>query len=374
MGMPALVNYTGGGGTTTLTGCTISAMSAINPKITVSGSNVVQATPGNGCCVRMNGDSGANTCCNTFDSWQLSHGTTWGPAAIEMENSDSNVFMRVTINGGNAANDGAINRYRKPGVRFNGSTTAANLAARNNMLWGGSAGAGGVDLMNLNNAGAVLTGTPLANYWERYELGNGELVPVRESVATSVTQGDTGASFYWTPNGGFPAAGVSVPAITAQAMTATITHLKGSLVPIPPQGLQVGTVIRWTVTLTKTAVGTAASVFNIKMGTAGSTSDANIATFTTGLGTAVVDTGKVVIDLTIRTLGASATAMAHLTFTHNLAATGWLVIPIAEIDGTMAAFNSTTAGQYLSVTMTPGATIVPTVQQCYAECIKPASP
>lgn len=371
-GVPALVNYTGTTATS-FTGCTISAMSAINPKITVSGSNIVQATPGNGACVRLNGDSGANTCCNTFDSWQLAHGTTWGPAAIEFENSDSNVMTRITINGGNATNDGAINRIRKPGVRFNGSTTAANLSARNNVFYGGSAGAGGVVTMALTNAGALLAGLPAANYWDRYELGNGEPVPYEERRTTSATQGDSGTDIYAFPNGGFARGIVSVPAVTAQAITAaTLTHIKGTLVPVPPQGFQVGTVLRWTITMTKTAAGTAANTFHIRLGTTGSTADAVVATFAPAtLGTAVADTGTCEITFTVRTLGATATAMAHLRFTHNLASTGWFVIPIVDIDGTMSTFNTTTTQQFLSVTMRSGASVVPTVQQAFCECLRP---
>jgi len=43
MGYPVLVNYTGGGGTTTLTSCSISAGEAVNAPATINGSNVVQA-------------------------------------------------------------------------------------------------------------------------------------------------------------------------------------------------------------------------------------------------------------------------------------------------------------------------------------------
>lgn len=374
-GTPTLVNYTGGGGTTTLTGCTISAISAINPRITFSGANVVQASPANGACVHLNGDSGANTCCNTFNTWQLSHGTTWGPAALELSNSDSNISTRITINGGSAVNGGAANRQQKPGVRFGGSTSAANLTARNNVFYGGSAGAGGVVSLGVTNAGVILTGVATANFWNEYELGNGELVPVRESIATTATQGDTGSSFYWNPNGGLKQGGVSVPSFAAQAITAaTLTHIKGSLVPIPPQGLQVGTTLRWTFMMTKTAAGTAANTFTVRLGTAGSTADAAVATFTTGLGTAVVDTGKVVIELTVRTLGAAATAIAYLNFTHGLTSTGWLTIAVGNYAGTMATFNSTTQGLYAHVCMQSGASVAPTVQQCFAECVKAASP
>jgi len=365
LGYPVLVSYTGGGGTTTLTGCTICAEDVINAPATVNGSNVVQAVPGNGTCLKFSGGTGANTCCGTILQAQLSHGTTWGPAAIEIYNSDSVEYLSIYINGGSNTSDGAINRIRKPGVRLNGSNTSATLAARNNTFRGGSAGAGGMSAMGVLNTGTRLTAMSGPNYWDLYQMGNGEALPIVE--------GNT--YFDWQPNGGIRTGPRGSSSVADQAIpAATLTQILGSLISVPPQGFQVGTVFRWRFNMTKTAGGTAASVFHIRIGTAGTTADGIVATFTTGLGTAAIDTAVVEVTMTIRTLGGAATVTANLMINHNLAATGWLVIPTACINGTMAAFNSTTAQQFISMTITSGASVVPTVQSCVAECINPANP
>jgi hypothetical protein len=159
-------------------------------------------------------------------------------------------------------------------------------------------------------------------------------------------------------------------AIAQQGITAaTLTNIVGGNVPVPPSGFVVRQAYRWRVMLTKTGAGTAASSFFIKIGTTGTTADATVATFATGLGTAVIDTGWIDIELVVRTIGAAATAMACFRMGHNLAATGWLVIPDAVILGTMATWNSTIAVQIVSLAVTTGAAVAPTVQMCYGVCV-----
>ena len=146
LGYPVLVNFTGGGGTTTLTGCTISLQDTINAPATVSGSNVVAAQPSNGCGFLLDGDLTANANLNSFECCQIVRQVTgtWGPASIEFRNSDSNEFTNVVVNGGNATLLSQPNRTTKPGVSLMGSNTNQTLSARNNVFKSGSAGVGGV--------------------------------------------------------------------------------------------------------------------------------------------------------------------------------------------------------------------------------------
>jgi hypothetical protein len=366
MGYPVLVNYTGGGGTVTLTGCTISAGEAINVPATVNGSNVVQAVPGNGTCIRMDGDTTANTCCANIEMFQFSHGTTWGPAAMEFRNSDSVLTINAMINGGSITADGAINRVRKPGVRLNGSNSSATLAARNNQFNGGSAGLGGVDVMGVLNSGTRLLAMSQPHYWDYYQLGNGEAIPVTEG----------GVYFEWTPNGGLvmhASTSVADQAISA----ATLTLFTGSLITVPPQGFQVGTVLRWTIRGASAAVGTATNSITIRIGTAGTTGDGVVATFTTTAGLATVAEFSIVITFTIRTLGAAATAIADCSIlsTTTAGAAGGLIGQIVNmLTGTMATWNSTTAQQFISVNITTGASKTLTIRQTIAEIINPANP
>jgi len=365
-GYPVLVKYTGGGGTTTLTGCVVSAEEAVNAPLTLSGGNVVQAVPGNAACVLFDGATTANTCCGAIEMIQLSHGTTWGPAAMEYRNADSIDCQQPMINGGNATNDGAINRIRKPGVRLCGSSSSDTLAARNNVFKGGSAGVGGVNVMGLNSVGTRISAMPGPNYWSLYQMGNGEPIPVVEG----------NAFFDWQPNGGFGYGQRGSASIADQVVAAaTLTLLTGSLILVPPQGFQVGTKFRWKLRGSKTAAGTAVRNFFIKIGINGTTADGTVATFLSlGAVTAAVDIGDWEVEFTVRTLGAAATAVAHLVMQHQLAATGLSANNPDVNVGTMAAFNSTTPKLFVSLCLTTGASEVITMQSCGVECINPANP
>jgi hypothetical protein len=367
LGYPILVKYTGGGSTVTLTGCVVSADEAVNAPATVNGSNVVQACPGNAAAMILDGGTTANTCCGTIQMIQLSHGTTWGPAAIEIRNSDSIQWQQPVVNGGNATNDGAINRIRKPGVRICGSNSSDTLAARNHVFKGGDAGAGGVFVAAVLNTAARMSAMPGPNYWSLYEMGNGAPVPVVEG----------NAFFDWQPNGGFGYGQRGSSSIADQAVAAaTLTLLTGSLIQVPPQGFQVGAKFRWKFRGSKTAAGTAVRNFFIKIGTAGTTGDATVATFlSTGAVTAAVDVGDWEVEFTIRgPLGATCAGVAHLVMQHQLAATG-LSANNPEINvGTMATWNSTTAKQFISLCLTTGVAEAITIQTMGVECINPANP
>jgi hypothetical protein len=136
----------------------------------------------------------------------------------------------------------------------------------------------------------------------------------------------------------------------AQAYTTSEIYLTGSSLSIPSHLIQVGATFNWQVVLTKTA-GTAAPVFKIKIGTLGTTGDADIVSFT-GFATpsSNTDTAWVTIMLLIRTIGASATSEGAIRMNHQLAATGFsnLTTAVERKDGT--AFNSTTASLIAGVT------------------------
>lgn len=352
IGRPFLARYTGGGGTTTLTGVACAAEDAVHVPTTAAGSNVVQASPSNSMAMYLNGGSGANTCCNTFLEVAISHGSAWGPAAIEFGNSDSNDFQSCYINGGTRAVFGAApnNRMTKPGARQNGSNTSGTLASRNNTFTGGDPGSlpitnGGVELMGLLNTGAIMLAPSGPTYWEKYQLGNGAPMPVVES----------GASFFWSANGALREGAVGASSTAAQALTAAVGNIvTGSVIMIPPQGWQVGTRLQWRIPIRKTAAGGLAWTAGVRQNsalTAGSgTLIANVA-FTS---TAAIDAGELVIDLVVTSLGGAGTAVAEYYLSHALAITGLstgavtagtIDLPGAtgqhHVRAAMAAFNTT---------------------------------
>ncbi len=365
IGYPVMVKYTGGGGSTTLTGCTVSLPESVHTPTTVATGNIVQAVPGNAAAWVLDGGTGANTCCGVAQMLQVSHGTTWGPAGLECKNSDSVDFFQLMVNGGSNVNGGAVNRITKPGVRLNGSATSVSLPARNNNFRSGDPGAGGVSSMGLLNTGVRMSFPTGPNYWDLLQLGNGAPVPTVE----------TGSSFDWNPNGGLRPGCKSTVAAADQAIAAaTLTQVTGTLLTLPPQAIQVGTVLTFTAILTAGALGTAANTITIRLGVNGTTADAAIATFTTAIGTAATSTAKVEVTLTVRSLGAAGTAVATCNI-WNSAAAGFVNIGTSVLVGTMATFNTVTSGLlYAHMALTTGATKTATVTQSFSNCVNSANP
>jgi hypothetical protein len=112
---------------------------------------------------------------------------------------------------------------------------------------------------------------------------------------------------------------------TVSASYAADTYLAGSCITIPTAGgWQVGTQYRLIFDLIKTAAGTAAFTITIRLGTAGTTSDAALITLTFGAGTAAADTGLFEVLITFRTVGSGTAAVLRglARCTHALSATG----------------------------------------------------
>lgn len=160
-------------------------------------------------------------------------------------------------------------------------------------------------------------------------------------------------------------------AVADQAVAAaTLTRLTGS--SLAPNGFYVGQVFRWVIDGTGGAAGTAANTITVRIGTANTTADAAVATFTTAVGTAAASEFLIEIVLTIRTLGAAATAVAKCAILNSRAA-GFVNVAVSVLAGTMATFNSTTAGQFVHVDLQTGASKTATIKQAVGEVIAPAN-
>lgn len=164
---------------------------------------------------------------------------------------------------------------------------------------------------------------------------------------------------------------VNPPAITDQTINAAASALlTGSKITVPQGKLRIGTVLRWRISLSKTAAGTAANTFIVRLGTLGTISDAAILTFTLPVGTAVIDTGEIDITMTIRgPLSASCVAQGLFMMVHNLSATGLANVPCVVLKVTSGGFNATTAGLIASLSCTTAASTVLTFQQVIAEAV-----
>jgi hypothetical protein len=101
--------------------------------------------------------------------------------------------------------------------------------------------------------------------------------------------------------------------------------------------------------MTKTNAGTAPLSILVRVGTNGTTADANPMTFVFGAGTAVADTGEFEVDVNWRAVGVSAIISGYCRASHNLATTGlfnnaavWTVV--AATSGTFDASSATKIG------------------------------
>ena len=148
---------------------------------------------------------------------------------------------------------------------------------------------------------------------------------------------------------------------------ATRTYIAGSAISVPTAKLQVGTCLRWTMSVTKTGAGIAASTYDICVGTAGTTADTARVSFTKPAGTAVADEGTIVINAVVRSIGAAGVMVGQFSMTHNLASTGHATIPSVNVNTISAGFDMTVANLIVGVCVTSGASDALTFQLVQAE-------
>ena len=155
-----------------------------------------------------------------------------------------------------------------------------------------------------------------------------------------------------------------------QAMGTGDTYITGSNIAVPPHLMQVGTIFRWRFVASKTAFGTAAPVFIVRVGTNGSTADTARLTFTqVALQTGAVDTGVWDITAVLRNIGASGVLAGMLTMTHVLAITGFSTLGANVQQVTSAGFDTTVASSIVGVSGNYGASSVVTLQAITAEAL-----
>lgn len=152
--------------------------------------------------------------------------------------------------------------------------------------------------------------------------------------------------------------------------SAADTYLTGSALSVPTGlSLQVGTTMKWRIYMTKTAAGTAAPTWIVRVGTAGTTADTARLTFTGPAQTAAVDTGFVEITAILRNVGASGVLVGGLILNHNLATTGFANVGSPTLQVTSVGFDTTVTGTIIGVSVNPGASGVWTHQVVKAEML-----
>lgn len=147
------------------------------------------------------------------------------------------------------------------------------------------------------------------------------------------------------------------------------TYIVG--MPIDQARLQAGTFLKWRFRMTKTGAGAATPIFTLRYGALGTVADAAIGgggTITSSAQTGVVDTGMIELDTVFRAIGAAATIMPTLFFSHNLTTTGLGASQFQFLGGTISnAFNSAVANGVLGLSCNPGTLGVWTFQEATVE-------
>lgn len=157
------------------------------------------------------------------------------------------------------------------------------------------------------------------------------------------------------------ASSVAASTSTVAAGYAADTYLAGSGVTVPASGVPALATYECVFDMVKTAAGTAAPVITLRYGTAGTTADAALLTFTFGAGTAAADTGVMLVRAHFRTVGAGAAAVVVglAEIRHALAATGLTSTGAAGIGAIVnqvsAGFDSTPAASIMGVSFNGGA-------------------
>lgn len=141
------------------------------------------------------------------------------------------------------------------------------------------------------------------------------------------------------------------------------TYVTGSAFPVTGR-LQAGSFLRWRISMSKTAAGTAAPTYNIRYGTAGAVGDTSRVLFTGPAQSGVADTAILEITAQFRAVGASAIIQGELELHHNLAVTGFATVNPAGLvilSTTSSAFDSTPTGSIIGISMNGGASAAWTV-------------
>lgn len=148
---------------------------------------------------------------------------------------------------------------------------------------------------------------------------------------------------------------------------ATRTYITGSALAIPVGKLRVGSCFRWTFNMTKTAAGTAASTFDICVGTTATITDTARVSFTKPAGTAVVDEATVTVNAVVRSIGVAGIMVGQFSLIHNLVATGHATIPCVSVNTISSGFDTTVANLIVGLCITSGASDAITIKLVQSE-------
>ena len=170
-----------------------------------------------------------------------------------------------------------------------------------------------------------------------------------ESTAKKLNQTDDSGVHHGIISCSYSASGAA-----SQTINATETYVTSSGILIPSYGMQVGMLFRWYFNMVKaTFTGTAAPTYQIRMGSAQTTSDTAILLLTGIAQTAVGGGGTVIVTAQVRTVAAGATGVIVGNFNAPNVTMGSGQITTAVSAG-FANDSAGAGGKYLGIGITPG--------------------
>jgi hypothetical protein len=146
--------------------------------------------------------------------------------------------------------------------------------------------------------------------------------------------------------------------VADQTANAADTYLTGSAFPVAGR-IAAGSFLRYRISATKTAAGTAAPIFSVRVGTAGTTADTARLTLTGTAQTGVADSGIWEIDVTCRVVSASGviTGAVQPPRGAGFAGSG----AVGTLQATSSTFDITPASTKIGISVNPGASGVWTI-------------
>ena len=146
---------------------------------------------------------------------------------------------------------------------------------------------------------------------------------------------------------------------------ATDTYVTDSDIRIPSFSFQVRTLLRWSISASKTAASTATPIYTLRVGSNRSTADTARLTLTGPAQTAAADVGVLHIYVIVRSIGAAGIIQGTAAWDHNLGtATGFG----GSAEGTSAGFdNSALGGLYIGLSINGGTSAAWTITQVRVE-------
>jgi hypothetical protein len=146
------------------------------------------------------------------------------------------------------------------------------------------------------------------------------------------------------------------------------TYVTGSSIRIPSFSVRVGSMLRWVISVSKTAAGVATPIYQVRIGPNQTTADTSRLTLTGSAQTAGVDIAIIHIFLTVRSVSATGVIQGTVGMFHNTGGAGFAATDAGAAEGTSAGFDNTAlGGQYIGLSINGGASAAWTITQCRVE-------